>query len=154
MKAFLTRLLFGSPARTIEHPIFGKATLVETKSGAYWEAEPELDGETIGVGIDTVSGEEPTTEQVRFYREITRDLTAAFARAAPAIATRYEEWERKPLPTDWRTVFKFAGLSVPMNGDDKRKWDIAFDCVAGRANGHMFTCYFENGSPVGASVDG
>ena len=154
MKAFLKRLLVGTPARTIEHPIFGRATLVETKSGAYWEAEPELNGEAIGVGIDTASGEEPTTEQVRFYREITRDLTAAFARAAPAIEDRYREWEGKPLPPDWRAVFKFAGLSIPVNGDDKLSWDIAFDCLAGRADGHMFTCYFENGSPVGVSVDG
>src|SRR5215470_14933629 len=148
MKAFLKRLFFGPRGRAIEHPVFGKMTLIETKSGAYWEAELRLDGESIGVGVETVSGEEPTQTQEQFYRKVTGDLTAAFARAAPAIAPRYEESAKKPIPADWRTAFKFTGLSIPVNGDDQNKWDLAFDCID---VGHMFTCYFEHGRPVGVS---
>src|SRR5688572_8685428 len=111
MKAFLQRLFFGPPTRTIDHPIFGKATLIETKSGAYWEAEPQLGGGTVAVGIETISGEDPTPEQERFYRDITADLTAAFNRAAPALVPRYTEWVGQPFPPDWRHAFKFVGLS-------------------------------------------
>lgn len=133
--------------------MFGKAALFKTKSGAYWEAEPQLDGRAINVGIETSNGEEPTSAQVQFYQDVTRDLAAAFARAAPALVPRYQEWVGQPLPSDWRSAFKFVGLSIPLNGDDKNPWDISFDCLTDR-RGHMFTCYFENGNPVEVSVDG
>jgi hypothetical protein len=151
MKAFLKRLWFGPTQRSIDHPVFGKITLMETKSGAYWEAELELNGEVIAVGIETADGEEPTPEQERFYREITCNLTAAFARASPAIAPRYQEWVKKPPPSEWESAFTFAGLSIPVNGDDKNKWELQFDSIE---VGHMFTCYFEDGKPVGVTVDG
>lgn len=153
MNGFLRRLFFGPEGRSIVHPLFGKIILFKFKSGSYWEAEPILGGETIGVAIESANGEEPTAEQVRFYREATGDLEKTFAAAAPLLVPRFEEWTRQSFPSDWRAAFSFSHISIPIGGDPNSPWDVGFELTLAD-DGHLFTCYFENGEPVSVSVDG
>ena len=153
MKAFLRKLFFGPDGRSSVHPLFGKIILFEFKAGSYWEAEPTLNGEKIGVAIESVSGEEPTVEQERFYLDATADLSSSFSVAAPALVPRFEEWTKLPFPTDWRSVFRFSHISIPIGGDHNNPWDIGFELTLPKDR-HLFTCYFENGQPTNVSVDG
>jgi hypothetical protein len=99
MKAFLKRLLCGPPQQSIDHPAFGKALLIKTKTGAYWEAEAPLQGRTIGVAIECIDDMSPTDAQVAFYRSIVEDQDAAFRKAEPKLRPEFEQWVRACLKT-------------------------------------------------------
>lgn len=152
MKKFLKRLLFGPEPLTIEHPVFGKALLINTKSGPYWEAEPQFGNETLGVAIETVGAEPPTDVQASFYLGVTRDLDSAFAKAAPLLIPEYEKWIKQRFPASWRTAFQFSGMSVPLEGNINNPWELQFECLTEK-QGQLFTCYFEQGSPRNVSID-
>jgi hypothetical protein len=152
MKVLLKRLIFGSEPLTIEHPIFGKAILIKTESGPYWEAEPELGNETLGVAIETVADAPPSDMQADFYLGIIHDLDSAFAKAAPLLIAEYEKWIGKPFPANWRMAFKFAGMSVPLEGNGNDPWELQFECLTGK-QGQLFACCFERGVPCNVSID-
>ncbi|MBI3920488.1 MAG: hypothetical protein HY318_03630 [Armatimonadetes bacterium] len=121
--------------------------------GSYWEAEPEANGEPFSVQIETTDDAPPSEAQVCFYQTIVADLDSAFRRAAPVLVREYEEWMNEPFPEQWRTAFKPAGMSVPLDGLAMNPWDLSFDCLTDR-DGHQFTCYFEQGVPQHVSIDG
>lgn len=49
------------------HPTLGRMVLFKTKKGAYWEAEPMVNGERFGVTFETAEGTLPSDAQLRFY---------------------------------------------------------------------------------------
>lgn len=103
--------------------------------------------------METTGDTPPSMEQVRFYQAWSSDPNVAFAKAAPLLVSEYEKWLRQPCPENWRTAFKFVGMSVPLSGLDTNPWDRSFDCLTDRS-GHLFTCYFEQGPPSHVSIDG
>ena len=135
------------------HLVFGKMLLFQAKKGAYWEAEPMLAGEPFSVAIETTGDAPPSDAQVHFYELLTSDPDATFARAKSLLVPEYEEWMKAPFPANWRTAFKFVGMSVPMDGDESNAWDLSFDCLTDKS-GHMFTCYFEEGQAKYVTIDG
>lgn len=150
---FLKQLAFGTPPTRIDHSVFGTALLMEVKAEPYWEIETVLWGRPFTVIIDTQGAQEPTAEQVDFYRRFTDTPDAAFSFASTLLVKEYEAWTKKPFPSHWTTAFDFVGLSIPLEGDPQKNWDLSFDCRTDRA-GHQFTCYVENGKPSYVTVDG
>ena len=150
---FLARLLFGKPPRRIAHPVFGEALLMSAKNGSYWEVETEVDGKPFTVAIETVNDQEPSPAQVEFFKRFSGNSDLAFQRASGLLIQEYEKWVRQPFPNDWREGFAFTGMSVPLDGDDAKPWELSFECLNDRG-GHLFTCTFENGSPKEVKVDG
>ena len=153
--SLLRRLLRIPEPVVVEHPVFGRMHWMKP---GYWEAECEVDGERIGVTIDITDGEpgeprEPSEAQAAFFQRIMRDPEIAFRMGEPLLRARYESWVEEPFPPDWRTAFRFAGFSIPVNPSEQGTWDVTFDCLADPA-GHVFTCWFENGVPVAVAVDG
>ncbi|MFC5462594.1 hypothetical protein [Massilia niabensis] len=150
---FLRRFAFGANPKRIEHPLFGTALLMETKSGPYWEIETVVWDRPFTVIIDTQGDEEPTLEQIDFYRRFTDDPDAAFAFASKLLIKEYEKWTGRSFPSHWKTAFAFVGLSIPLAGNPRNVWDLSFDCLTDSA-GHQFTCCVENGEPSHVTVDG
>jgi len=151
--SILRRLFFGREPQQLQHPVFGKLLLITTKTGAYWEGEPTVEGESIGLALETTKGEPPTEQQVEFYQRIINDLDATFSLAAPLLVPEYEKWLRAKFPENWREAFKFSGVSVPVGGLSSNPWELSCECISDRA-GHLFTCYFEHGIPTHVSIDG
>jgi hypothetical protein len=149
----LKRLLLGSPAVRIDHPVLGKALLMKTKAGAYWEADPRVEGKAFSLTIETRDAEPPSIAQVEFFQRFARAPDYAFAFARPLLVAEYEKWMREPFPSNWREAFEFVGITVPLDGDERQPWDIAFDCLRDR-DGHMFSCYIEDGKPSYVTIDG
>ena len=106
----------------------------------------------ISISIDTRGAEEPTQEQVEFYRRLTSDLDRTLQPALSELARRYREFHRRELPGDWRQAFKLAGVGVPLNGDGNLEWDVALECLTGNSQ-FLYTCYFEHGALSHVSVD-
>lgn len=150
---FFKRLFFGKSPRRIEHPVFGEALLIETKRGSYWEVETELAGKPFTVVIETTNGSEPTDEQVIFFERYSLSPDRAFEIVRSLLIPKYEKWTRITFPSDWKEVFEFVGMSVPVSGDANNPWDLTFDCLKD-PGGHSFTCSFENGQLVNIQIDG
>ena len=58
----------------------------------------------------------------------------------------------KPFPEKWSDEFRPAGLSIPLEGDKNKLWDVTFECLTNNS-GFLFTSYFEDGEPSGITVD-
>lgn len=129
------------------------AIFFRSKRGSYWEAGVAQSGGDFSVSIEAPDESEPTGQQVSFFQKFYKNQTFAFDVAAPLLVPEYEKWCRRSFPVDWRDAFKFVGMTVPVDGDPKRPWDLSFDCLHDAA-GHQFTCYFEHGKPVSVSIDG
>lgn len=150
---FLKRLISGTSPKCLEHPLFGTALLVDTKSGPYWEAETVLWGRPFTVIIETHDNQEPTSAQVDFYRRFTDTPEVAFAFASRLLIEKCEKWTGHPFPSQWTVAFEFVGLSIPHDGDPQNDWDLSFNCLLDRA-GHQFTCDVKKGNPSYVTVDG
>jgi hypothetical protein len=150
--SLLRRLMRIPEPVSIDHPVFGRMTWIKP---GYWEAAYEEDGAPVGVTVDVLDGDQggPSAAQVAFFERIRREPEIAFRMGEPLLRAEYESWIGEPCPADWRTVFRFAGFSVPADGSEQGEWDAVFDCLTDAA-GHSFTCWFENGAAVGVSVDG
>jgi hypothetical protein len=149
----LRRMLFGASPIRIEHPVFGKALLIRTKAGAYWEGEAIVEKKAVSVSVETKASEPPSMQQAEFFQRIARTSDDVFEFARPLLVKEYETWMREPFPSNWRDAFEFVGLTVPIDGDERQPWDISFDCVTDH-RGHMFTCYVEEGRPSYVTIDG
>ena len=142
--------VFG-PKPSIEHPVFGKLTLLRGNKGPFWMHDSYTqDDPSISVG--TVNEEPPSQKQVAFYQRITSDLDAAFAKVAPHVVPEYEKWMKRPFPNNWREAFLFAGIGVPLDGNGDNPWDLTFELRTDN-KGFLFNCYFENGRVVHVGVD-
>lgn len=137
------------------HPYFGEILLFVFRDSdkSYWEAELEFEGEKVGVGIDAPEKSEPTQSQVNFAKNILDHPDLAFAKAKAILIPEYESWHKERFPDEWRAVFKLAGFTIPVGGDENQAWELSYDSLKD-PNRHQFTCYFEGGKPSHASVDG
>lgn len=149
LMGFIKRLFGSKPS--LQHPVFGELTLHHGKMGPYWMHDSYSDDEP-SISIDTVGAEPPSPQQVAFYQRITDDLDAAFANVAERVIPEYEKWLQTPFPKDWREAFMFAGVGVPIDGDEKQPWDIAFQLRTNNL-GYLFTCSFEGGHLTHLGVD-
>jgi hypothetical protein len=151
--SFLRRLFFGRDPQELLHPVFGKLLLIPTKKGAYWEGEPIFDGQSVGLAIETIEGSPPSEAQVQFFQRTISDLDAAFNLASPLLVPEYERWVRAKFPDQWGKAFKFSSMAVPLGGVVTNPWELSYECLTDKS-GKLFTCYFEDGKPVNASIDG
>jgi hypothetical protein len=147
------RLFFGKAPSRIEHPVLGEALLIEAKLGSYWEIETEVAGKPFTLTVETVHNQEPTEQQVDFFRRFSEHPEQAFAKAKILLVPKFEKWTRSPFPENWRDAFEFVGMSVPLGGDEHNPWDLSFECLKNRER-HLFTCSFEQGEPRYVQVDG
>jgi len=145
--------LFGDGSHRASHPVFGQLLLVKAKRGSYWECECVADVRPLSVSVEAPGGELPTDKQVEFYQRVVGDADATFRRAAPLLVPKYEAWAKRAFPSAWRDAFALAAISIPADGQDASEWDVSFECIADKS-GHLFTCYFEGGSPTEVSNDG
>ena len=137
----------------IAHPVLGTAMLMKTKAGAYWEVTTMVEENGFSLSIDTRGAEEPSIRQVEFFQRFARNPDHAFALSRSLLVAEYETWMREPFPSDWRQAFAFVGLTVPLDGDERHPWDLAFDCLKD-PQGHLFTCHVEGGEPSRVTIDG
>ena len=135
----------------LEHPVFGALFLETNRRGSYWIHEPDIDGE-ICITVATRDNAPPSVAQTAFYQNAIRDLDVLFDRAATLVRDDYVRFFRQPLPAQWRSVFRFSGLGIPLDGDERNPWDVCFTCLT-NDSGHLFTCYFRDGLPSHVSVD-
>lgn len=147
--SFLKRL-FG-PKPSIDHPVFGKLTLLRGKKAPFWMHDSYTD-EDPAISIETVNEDPPSEEQVLFYQRITGDLDATFALVASDIVPMFEKWMKRPFPSNWRAAFHFAGVGIPLRGNPNNPWDLTFELHL-ENKGFLFNCYFENGRVVHVGVD-
>ncbi len=96
------------------------------------------------ISVETVNGEPPSIEQAAFYRRITDDLDAAFAKVAIRVISEYEKLLKRDFPQNWRETFKFSGIGIPLGGSEDQTWNITFELLTNNL-GYLFTCYFKNG---------
>ena len=141
--------LFGRKRTVLEHPFFGRLTLMP---GGYWEGELVVPGAAEKVGLVVPAPPAgPSEEQERFCRSLIGDLDALFRRCRPVFEDDFEEWTGMAFPSDWREEFSLVGLGLPLSGDESRPWDV---CYFVDAANHYFTAYFEDGRPSYLTVDG
>jgi hypothetical protein len=151
MIKFLKRLWSGDEGVSIEHPMVGTLILRKGKKGLYWMHDAYLPDE-LTVTFDTETANPPSNEQLAFYGAVINDLDAAFAKTKDLLIPRYEKMMGVAFPKQWRSALRFTGISVPLGGTDTNPWDITFECLTDNT-GFLFTCYFENGCPVGVTCD-
>ena len=151
--SFIRRLFFGRDQQELQHPVFGKLLLIPAKKGAYWEGEPAINGESVGLAIDTTEGSPPSEAQVQFFQRTIADLDTAFNLASPLLVPEYEKWIRAKFPDHWRKAFKLSSMAVPLCGLVTHPWELSYECITDKS-GKLFTCYFEDGRPVNVSIDG
>lgn len=145
----LTRLLVGHKRVRLDHPYFGKLTLQQGRRGAYWLRD-EDDG--IAIAIDSIDQQAPTPQQCAFYERCVTDLDATFAQASPLLIPEYEKVMGRAFTGRWRQAFALCGVGIPLRGDEREPWDLAFECLT-EDSGFVFTCYFVDGYASDISVD-
>jgi hypothetical protein len=139
------------PKPSIDHPVFGKISLLRGKNGPYWIHESFSDDEPT-ISIETKAAEPPSEQQVAFYRRFAGNQDAAFARVAERLAPRYENLLKRSFPENWREAFALAGLGIPYDGNERLPWEMSFQLLTDN-KGFLFTCYFENGALVNVGMD-
>lgn len=147
----ISEIFRGTKAPSLSHPVFGEISLIRGKKGQFWMHDAYEDGE-LTISIETRSSEEPSEAQVSFFKELTSDWNATFARASGQLIPRYEAFMKKSFPANWRSAFVPAGLNIPIDGATDEPWDVTFECTTDSC-GFLFTCYFEKGQPIGVTVD-
>lgn len=149
MKLF--SFLRSKPQVVLQHPVFGKISLEQGKSGPYWAHEAYDDNE-LAISIETRGDLPPTDRQVEFFQRIVRNTDKIFAMTADLIAPRYEGFFRAQIPSDWREALRLCSVGVPLEGAETNDWDVTFESLTNNS-GFLFTCYFEKGAPSHVSVD-
>lgn len=153
---FLNKDLTGNTWETDStHPFFGEMTYFGFKknNNGYWECEVACEDRYVSVIINSPIETAPTLAHVEFAQSIINDLDATFDLAKSKIVPMFEEFPGTPFPKNWREAFLFTGMEIPLEVDTNNNWELSFECLLDK-EGHTFTCYFENGKPVGVSVDG
>jgi hypothetical protein len=147
---FLRRLWNGPEVATASSPVFGKMRLLDFGDSQYWECEPEFDGRTISVAVNTENGAMPSDAQVEFYRRATQDIDALFELVHPNLGPAFAELYG-PLPNDWRTAIEFCGIDIPIGGDAMNPWSVSFESVDDRKG--LYSCNIEGGKPGSVGFD-
>ena len=151
MLSRLRDLFRGAKAPTLSHPVFGEISLHRGKKGPYWMHEAYERGD-LTISIESRTGEPPSEAQVHFYVALTTDWNATYERVSSLLVPRYEQFLRKPFPTEWQSALIPAGVGVPIDGSNDNPWDVTFECITDDL-GYLLTCYFEGGSPSGVTLD-
>lgn len=137
------------------HPFFGEMTYYGFKknNNGYWECEVACDNRYVFVAINSPIETPPTLAHAEFAQSIITDLDATFDLARSKMVEMFEEFTEISFPKDWREAFLFTGMEIPLDADPINDWELSYECLLDKG-GHIFTCCFENGKPVGISVDG
>lgn len=137
------------------HPYLGNMILFAQRDNdqSYWECGVEFEGEEVFIGVSVPNRSAPSSEQVEFVKKILSDPDAAFEKASPILVPEFETWHKKKFPENWRDAFKLVGVMVPAEAKVMNPWELSYESKAD-AEGHHFTCYFENGVPNRVSIDG
>ncbi|WP_313418752.1 hypothetical protein [Stenotrophomonas sp.] len=151
MLDWLKQIWEGPVVATAEHPLFGPMQLTRIRGEETWEAESVPVGDrTVAVYFRTSGSQLPSKAQIRFLQDTTRDVEAAFQKAATVLASAYEEIHG-PLTTSLRETFQLSGIEVPLDGNPTRPWMLQFETVSGRYA--LFTVYFQDGVAVDVQHD-
>lgn len=149
---FIKNLLSGKRPKRISHPVIGKAFLVESEYGSYWQAEPQVAGRRFSLAIYTIGCQEPTEPQIELFQRYARDMAVAFAKASALLIGEYEKNVLPPFPASWQEASQLVGMSVPLDADETNPWDLSFECLHDRRRS-IYTCSFEAGTPTEVRFD-
>lgn len=151
----MTRDLTGKTwVREASHQYFERLTHFGSRKaeGSYWEAELQIPGEAVRIGVNmTGTPEGPTEKEQAFCQMAVADLNLLFERCRAAFEPEFLAWTRQPMPAEWRGTFKLDGFQVPVGGDPSNDWEL---CYFVEPIGHYFTAVFENGEVAHVAVDG
>lgn len=147
------------PVRKVSHEYFNRVWLWPPGSHTRWEAELDLamPGADKKVGFhsetthEEVNLEGPSDKEVAFCKGWMVNLDELFQLTKPAIEKAWNDWVKKEMPNDWRSVLSLDGLSVPKDGDIKKPWGVTYFCEPA---GHYFCIDIRDGKASLASVDG
>lgn len=143
---WLKRMWDGPVVARTEHPLFGPMELTRIRGEEQWEAESVPAGDTtVSVYFRTFDAQLPSQAQIRFFQDTTRNLEAAFQKAAAVLAPAYEGIHG-PLAISLREAFELCGIEVPLGGDPNNPWMLQFETRSGRYA--LFTVYFRGGVAV------
>ena len=115
-------------------------------SKSYWEAEVSLPNSNARIGV-TMPGtaDGPSPEEEQFCRRTVSDLDSLFEKCRPAFEPTFLSWVKKPIPPNWREVFKLNGFAIPESGNPAKPWEVTYYVEPA---GHSFTAVFEGGVAV------
>ena len=147
------------PIKKVPHDYFHRLWIYPPGSHTRWEAEldVEIPGADKKVGFfsatlhDQVAAEGPTDAEVAFCKRLMGNLNELFELTQPAVAEAWNDWGKDEFPTDWTTVLKLDGLSVPKDGNIKEPWGVTWFCDPA---GHYFAIELRDGKAWLESVDG
>lgn len=144
---FLRKFFDLDSGQRIEHPILGEAVYVQTKQGASWEFETEINDQSFTLIIDAIGQQQPTPAQVAFFLRFSERPQLAFDIAASALAAAYERWTRTPLSDTWQDELRFVGMTIPSNADPNASFELSFEGPP-ESNSPHFACTVKEGRTV------
>jgi hypothetical protein len=148
---FLRSLIDTESGTRIEHPALGEAVYFRAKLGSYWEIETEVDGWPFTLIVDAENLQEPTEAQVNFFRKFADSPELAFERVSSHLIPAYSDLTKQPFPESWREEITFVGMTVPLSGDEKSKYELCFEGPRGKDAAH-FACKLVGGTVVELEV--
>jgi hypothetical protein len=141
-----------APVQAPAHPLRRAAVYSANPHGGYWEIETTVAGTPFVLAIDAAPGQEPTAAQFRFFEQYADNPDKAFSKARVLLVPAFEKLARKPFPDRWTTALGFVGMSVPLGADEKKHWEVHFECLMCRDYA-LFTCSFDNGVASELEID-
>jgi hypothetical protein len=118
-----------------------------------WEGEISLAPISDSIGIHITAGESgPTDNHVTFIETLKSNIEQVIEDITPKLKPSFEQWTDKSYPKEFFDEFKLVHITIPLNADLSNPWSISFDCKSDIE--HMFTVEYENGFPIGVSIDG
>jgi hypothetical protein len=139
----------------LSHPVFGPCRFFRGREPAssYWEAQVVVPGfdEPLDLAINAAESG-PTEEHVQFFQRFASSPEHFVSLAWPELASAFQSWCDRPLPTQWRSELLLVGLELPSDGLVSRDWSISFEIRSDPD--HQITVNMAGGAPVSSSVDG
>ena len=148
----LQKMLGLTPLKVMDHPYFGKITFFDAEK-PYWEGSKKFDLPIgmieIFIGADEAG---PSENHIKFCKDFEQNISTTVESMRPLLEKEFEVWTGQKIPENFWSEFTCSGIAIPRDGNIKNNWDISFES---RTEGeHLFTVYFENGSPTRITVDG
>ncbi len=147
---------FGSSAKTIDHPVFGRMSW-ESRSG--WRVDEVAPIGCRGKPSLSLAGDEsgPTPECVATYQRLQQDWSSI----GPEVAGDIFELNQNYFSDDPGYGMKSAAeawdsselLAIDIYAEGRFSLTYRFDWQDPN-DGHKVTMYFENWVPAGSSIDG
>jgi hypothetical protein len=134
------------------HPILGPMS-VDIQRGettGLWQCWEKIETPRGLIEVHALSPKSgPTEPQIAFFRDVCdriHDIEADLATFLEA------EYFRNWAPNGTRKPLKWIGITLPVNGDRRERWDLTFE--TNNEAGNLLSVYFKDGAPAFVTVEG